>query len=68
MLDCNSLTLAITDLQLWVLVNIWYAYQLTDERCMIKSYNEKALNIVLVAFWAENVHSKRFGSLIKGYT
>ena len=39
MLDCNSLTLAITDLQLWVLgqdlISDMPIYQYTDERCMI---------------------------------
>ena len=85
MLDCNSLTLAITDLQLWVLgqdlisdMLLWVLEQDLISympisvlmKCVTSYHNEEALNIALVVLELKcslNVHSKHFGSLIKGY-
>ena len=70
MLDCNLLTLAITDLQLWVLgQNDMPISSLMKH--VTSNHNEEALNIALVVLeqkCALNVHSKYFGSLIKWYT
>ena len=69
MLDCNSLTLAITDLQHWVLGQDL----ISDMRISIlmkdvwSKHNEEALNIALVVLepkCALNVYSKQFGSLM----
>ena len=72
MLDCNSLTLAKTDLQLWVLGQDLISDMPTNilMKGLRSKHNEEALNIALVVLeWkcALNVYSKHFGSLIKGY-
>ena len=72
MLDCNSLTLAITDLQLWVLGQDLISNMPISSpmKYVTSDHNEKALNIALVVLERNcslNVHSKHFGSLIKGY-
>ena len=72
MLDCSSLTLAITDLQLWVLgQNFISDIPISILMKLVTSnHNEKALNIALVVFEQKcslNVHSKHFGSLIERY-
>ena len=72
MLDCNSLTIAITDMLLWVL-----GQDLISDmpisilmKCVTSNHNKEALNIALVVLEQKcslNVHYKQFGSLIKGY-
>ena len=72
MLDCNSLTLALTNLQLWVLEQDLISNMPISilMKGVGSKHNEEALNIALVILerkCALNVHSKHFGSLIKGY-
>ena len=71
MLDCNSLTIAITNMLLWVLEQDLISYMPISilMKCVTSNHNEEALNIALVVLEQKcslNVHSKHFGSLIKG--